>query len=139
MFKVKNSKNLVMLDVNKQIKNPITITRFNILDALKNNKCGKSSGIGSISAEHFVFAHSRLHVLLLLLFSAFITRGYLPGMFMKTANVLIIKNKTGDTSDKKQLHAYCFSYSSIKIFGIMFVRDFRKLIAYTRSTIWFQK
>ena len=46
-----------MLDINKQIKNSITITPFNILDALKNIKCGKSSGIDGISAKHFVFAH----------------------------------------------------------------------------------
>ena len=87
-----------MLDVNNK-KNTIAITFFYILDALKNIKCGKSSGI-DISAEHFVFAHSRIHVLLSLLFSVFFTHGYLPGMFMKTAIVPIIKNKTGDTSDK---------------------------------------
>ena len=81
-------------------KDTITITPFNILDALKSIKCGKSSGVDGISAEHFVFAHSRIHVLLSLLFSAFITHGYLPNMFMKTAIVPIIKNKTGDTSDK---------------------------------------
>ena len=46
----------------------ITITPFDILDALRNIKCGKSSGIDSISAEPFVFAHSRIHVLLSLLF-----------------------------------------------------------------------
>ena len=56
-----------------------------------------------------------IHVLLLLLFSAFVMNGYLPSVFMKTAIVTIIKkNKTGDTSYKKQLHAYCFSYCSIK-------------------------
>ena len=44
-----------MLDVNKQKQNSITITPFDILDALKNIKCGKSSGIDGISAEHFVF------------------------------------------------------------------------------------
>ena len=71
-----NLKNSVMLDVNKQIKNSITITPFDILDALKNIKCGKSSGDVCISAEHFVFAHSFIHVLLSLLFSAFITHGY---------------------------------------------------------------
>ena len=53
-----------MLDINKQIKNLITTTTFNILDALKNIKCGKFSGIDGISAEHFVFAHSCIHVLL---------------------------------------------------------------------------
>ena len=94
------SKNSVMLDVNKQIKSSITITPFDILDALRNIKCSKSSGIDGISAEHIVFAHSRIHVLLSLLFSAFITHGSLPGMFMKTAIVPIFENKIGDTSDK---------------------------------------
>ena len=65
-----------------------------------NNNSGKSSGVDGISAEHFVFAHSRIQVLLSLLFSVFITHGYLPNMFMKSAIVPIIKNKTGDTSDK---------------------------------------
>ena len=63
-------------------------------------KCCKSCGVDGISAEHFVFAHSRIHVLLSLLFSAFITHGYLPDMFMKTAIVPIIKNKNGNNSDK---------------------------------------
>ena len=85
----KNCKKSVMLDINKQIKNSITITPFNILDALKNIMCGKSSGIDAISAEHFVVAHCRIHVLLLL-FSAFVMHGYLPSMFMKTAIVPII-------------------------------------------------
>ena len=85
-----------MLDLNKHIKNFIIITPFNILNALKNIKCGKSSGINGISIEQFVFAHSRINVLLSLLFSAFVMHGYLPSMFMKTAIVPIIKNKTGD-------------------------------------------
>ena len=96
----KEFKKSVLLDINQQHESSITITPFNILDALKSIKCGKSSGVDGISAEHFVFAHSRIHVLLSLLFSAFITHGYLPNMFMKTAIVPIIKNKTGDTSDK---------------------------------------
>ena len=80
-----------MLDKNKQIKNSITITPFNILDSLKNIKCGKSSSIDDISAEHIVFAHSHIHVLLSLLFSAFVMHGYLSSMVMKTAIVPIIK------------------------------------------------
>ena len=89
-----------MLDINQQHETSITITPFNILDALKSIKCGKSSGVDGISPKHFVFAHSRIHVLLSLLFSAFITHGYLPNMFMKTAIDPIIKNKTGDNSNK---------------------------------------
>ena len=105
-----------MLDVNKQIKNSITITPFDNLDALKNIKCGKSSGIDSISAEHFVFAHSRIHVLSSLLSSAFITHGYLPSMFMKTAIVPNIKNKTGNTSDKNSYRPFALVTAASKIF-----------------------
>ena len=94
---VKNDefKNSVKSDINQQHPNSIIITPFNVSDALKNIKCGKSCGVDGISSEHFVFAHSRIHVLLSLLFS-----GYLPDMFMKTVIVPIIKNKTGNTSDK---------------------------------------
>ena len=110
----KNCKKSVMLDINKQIKNSITITPFNILDALKNINCGKSSGIDGISAEHFVFAHSRIHVLLSLFFSAFVMHGYLPSMFMKTAIVIIIKKTRLEIPGIKQLQAYCFSCCRIK-------------------------
>ena len=114
----KNCKESVMLDINKQIKNSITITPFNIIDALKNIKCGKSSGIDGISAEHFVFAHSRIHVVLSLLFSAFVMHGYLPSMFMKTAIVPIIKNKTGDTSDKNNYRPIALVTAAPKIFEL---------------------
>ena len=108
-----------MLDVNKQIKNSITITPFDILDALKNIKCGKSSSIDGISAEHFVFAHSRIHVLLLsLLFSAFITHGHLPSMFMKIAVVSIINKKTGDTSDKNNYRPIALVTAASNIFEL---------------------
>ena len=104
-----------MFDINKQIKNSNTITFFNILDALKDIKFGKSSGIDSISAEHFVFAHSRIHVLLSLLFSAFVMHGYLPSMFIKTAIVPITKNKTRDTSDKNNYRPIALVTTASKI------------------------
>ena len=109
-----------MLDINQQHETSITstITPFNILDALKSIKCGKSSGVDRISTEHFVFAHSRIHVLLSLLFSAFITHGYLPDMFMKTAIVPVIKNKTGDTSDKNNYRPIVLVTAASKFFEI---------------------
>ena len=48
----------------------------------------------------YLLALSRIHVSLLLLFSAFITHGYLPNMFMKTVIVPIIKNNSRDSDDK---------------------------------------
>ena len=43
-----------MLDINQQHASSITITPFNILDALKSIKCGKSRGVDGISAEHCI-------------------------------------------------------------------------------------
>ena len=117
---VKNDefKNSVKSDINQQHPNSIIITPFNVLDALKNIKCGKSCGVDGISAEHFVFAHSHIHVLLSLLFSAFITHGYLPDMFTKTAIVPIIKNKTGNTSDKNNYRPIALVTAASKIFEL---------------------
>ena len=109
-----------MLDINQQHESSINITPFNMLDALKSIKCGKSSGVDFISAEHFVFAHSRIHVLLSLLFSAFITHGHLPNMFMKTVIVPIIKNKTGDTSDKNNYRPIALVTAASKFFKFCF-------------------
>ena len=54
-----------MLDINEQHESSITITPFNILDALKSIKCGKSSGVDDISTEHFVFHVSRFIILVI--------------------------------------------------------------------------
>ena len=60
----------------------------------------KACGVDGLAAEHFIYADERIHVILSILFNCFISHGYLPSEFMKTAIVPIIKNKTGDTSDK---------------------------------------
>ena len=73
----------------------ITFTPSDISNAIKSFKLGKTCGVDGVSAEHFLYAHNVLQVHLSLLFTFFITHGYLPPDFMKTALVLIIKNKTG--------------------------------------------
>ena len=44
-----------------------------------------------------------------MLFNCFISHGYLPRDFMKTAIVLIIKNKTRDSSDKNNYRPTCIA------------------------------
>ena len=91
---------------------------INILDSLNNNKSGKSSGVDGISAEHFVYVDSQIHVSSSLLFSICISHGYLPSMFTKTAIVLIIKNKTGDTSDNNSYRPIALVTAASKIFEL---------------------
>ena len=68
--------------------------------ALHSLKSGKSCGVDGLAAQHFLFAHRITHMFLSLLFNIFILHGYLPTDFIKTEIVPIIKNKTGDSSDK---------------------------------------
>lgn len=74
---------------------PIDIQR-----ALKRINKGKACGLDGIAAEHFIFAHPIIHVLLSMLFNCMLIHGHLPKSFMLSAIVPIVKNKTGDTMSK---------------------------------------
>ena len=109
-------KKSVMLDINQQHETSITITPNNILNALKSNKCGKSSVLMEfpqnilyllIVAFTFYYHCSFLHLLHMV---------YLPVMFMKTAIVPISKNKTGDTSDKNNYRPIALVIAASKFF-----------------------
>ena len=80
----------------------IVFTPVDIFKVLKNTKTGKACGLDGFAAEHFIYANPIIHVKLYLslLFNCFISHGYLPRDFLKTAIVPIIKNKTGDSGDK---------------------------------------
>ena len=83
-------------------------------------KRGKACGVDGLAAEHFIVF--MLIVLLMyflsLLFNAFVRHGYLPTDFMKTAIVPIIKNKTGDTSDKNNYRPIALVTATSKLFEI---------------------
>ena len=96
----------------------ISFTPIDISNAFKSLKLGKACGVDGVSAEHFLYAYNVLHVLLSLLFTSFITHGYLPPDFMKTSLVPIIKNKTGDTSDKNNYRPIALVTAASKIFEI---------------------
>jgi hypothetical protein len=79
-------------------------------------KKGKTSGLDGLSAEHFIFADSCISVHLSLLFSCFILHGYMPKDFMYSAIVPIIKNKTGDSSDKSNYRPVAIVTACSKLF-----------------------
>ena len=60
-------------------------------------KSGKDSGVDGLAAEHFLIADRHIYVYLSLLFNSFMCHGCLPAELMKTAIVLIIKCKTGNS------------------------------------------
>ena len=56
----------------------ILFTPIDISNAFTSLKLGKACGVDGVSAEHFLYAHNVLHVILSLLFTSFITHGYIP-------------------------------------------------------------
>ena len=86
------------LHINQELKETMTITPFDILDAFKDIKCGKSCCVDDISDEHFVCA---IRVLFSLLLFCITFTWNLPDHIMKTAIVLYTKNTTGYSSEKK--------------------------------------
>ena len=93
----------------------IIFSTSDIITALKSLKSRKSCGLDGLAAEHIISAHRVTHVFLSLLF---ILHGYLPADFMKTAMVPIIKNKTGDTSEKNNYRPTARVTAASKLFEI---------------------
>ena len=73
-------------------------------------------GVDGLAAEHFIYADAIIHIHLSLLFNSFISHGYLPRDFMKTAIVPIIKNKAGNSSDKANYRPIALVTACSKIF-----------------------
>ena len=88
----------------------ITLSTVDIFNALKNTKTGKACGVDGLAAEHFIYVNKIIHVYLSLLFNCFISHGYLPRNFMKTAIVPIIKKKTGDSSGTNNYRPIALRY-----------------------------
>ena len=98
----------------------ILFTPNDISNVFKLLKLGKACGVDGVSAKHLLYALNVLRVLLCLLFMSFITHGYLPPDFMKTALFSIIKNKTGDTSDKNNYRPIALVTAASKILKFLF-------------------
>jgi len=94
----------------------ICIMPQQVLSALKKAKKGKSPGLDGLSSEHFIFADKNICALLSLLYSCMLMHGYLPKEFMLSAILPIIKNKTGDTSDKGNYRPIAKVTSCSKLF-----------------------
>ena len=77
----------------------LQITPCMVQNAIDTLKCGKSCGNDGLSAEHFKHADGCVTILLSIFYTGAIRHGYLPGDFMKTIIIPLVKNKYGDLSD----------------------------------------
>jgi len=96
--------------------NLINISPLQVETALKAAKKGKSAGMDGLASEHFIYADRSVCVHLAMLFSTMLVHGHLPNDFMSSAVIPIIKNKTGDTSDKSNYRPVAIVTACSKIF-----------------------
>ena len=94
------------------------ITPADISAAIKRLKKGKSVGHDTLAAEHFIYSHPIIYVMLSLLFTSFITHGHMHNSIMKTIIVPLIKNKTGDINDKNNYRPIALVTAASKIFEL---------------------
>ena len=111
-----SSKKIVQSELHSIADSSVIFCPVDIFNALKNAKAGKAFGVDGLAAEHFIYADAIIHIHLSLLFNSFISHGYLPRDFMKTAIVPIIKNKAGNSSDKANYRPIALVTACSKIF-----------------------
>ena len=100
----------------------LAISPAQVSDSMKALKLGKSCGSDGIAAEHFKFANKSICVYLSILFTSFLVHGYLPANFMKSALVPIVKNKSGNTSDKSNYRPIALVTLCSKLFEVVLLR-----------------
>lgn len=105
---------------------PPRITAKQISLLIKNMSRGKQPGHDSLSIEHFVHAGPHLPRLLALLFTFCIRHSYLPAELMRTVVVPILKNKTGDVSDKGNYRPISLATITAKVLDGVFERQLSK-------------
>ena len=87
-----------------------------VLESIRAMKRGKACGIDGLAVEHFIHASRDICVHLSLLFTGFLLHGHLPALFMNSAIVPLIKNKSGDSSDKGNYRPIALVTPCSKIF-----------------------
>lgn len=97
------------------IVEPVQVRPDDIASILKMMSRGKSPGHDGLSIEHFQYAGVHITRLLSLLFNSCIKHSYLPEDLMKTIVVPIIKNRTGDASDKSNYRPISLATTMAKV------------------------
>ena len=86
-----------------------------VRNVIKKMKRGKSPGHDGISIEHLRYAGAHLPRVLSLLFNFCIGYSFIPDDMVKTVVVPVIKNKTGDPSDKHNYRPISLATTMAKV------------------------
>ncbi|CAK1598235.1 unnamed protein product [Parnassius mnemosyne] len=93
----------------------VSFSAKHVSTVIKNMKRGKSPGHDGLSIEHFKYAGVHLPRVLAMFFNLCLCHSYLPEALMRTIVVPILKNKTGDTSDKNNYRPISLATTTAKL------------------------
>jgi hypothetical protein len=94
----------------------VIISGKSIAHIIKSMVTGKSPGHDGLSIEHLKYAGVHLSRILALLFNVCVAHSYLPAELMRTTVVPIVKNRTGDMSDRSNYRPISLATIIAKIF-----------------------
>ncbi len=87
-----------------------------IREATLKLKRNKASGRDGINGEHLKYAHSKLFVLLAMVFNSMIQHGHIPQSFMDTIIIPLIKDKKGDIGSSDNYRPIALTSVLSKVF-----------------------
>jgi hypothetical protein len=126
------------ITVNDQYNEHCFVTPDEIMRSIHSLKSGKSHGHDGICPEHIKFASNIIAVLLSLCFTSCITHGYLPQDMIKTILVPIVKDKTGDVTDKGNYRPIAISTAVSKLFEDVLLKRLNDYMTTTDNQFGFK-
>jgi hypothetical protein len=101
------------------------INTSDIAIAVHQQKKGKAVGPDGIAMEAFMTGSSKLLVHLAILFTMFTKHQYVPGKFMQSIIIPLVKCKGGDLTDVNNYRAITLSNSVTKLFESVILNKFQ--------------
>jgi len=105
-----------------------TYSPYEVKDAIKALKKGKSAGLDDLSSEHFLYAHEKIFLLLSFVFNAMLIHGYVPYRLMDTVIIPLVKDKKGDITDKDNYRPIAITCISSKILELCMLQKYGNVL-----------
>ena len=111
-----NLKDAVLSKLNNSVSGTSSFSVSEIFESILDLSSGRASGSDELSAEHFKFAGTPCATHLSLCFSMMLKHNFLPPSLTKVILSPIVKDKTGNISDKNNYRPIALATVSSKIF-----------------------
>jgi hypothetical protein len=93
----------------------------------------------SLTSEHVIYAHPRIHRLLCIVFNCMLVHGFLPDALMNTTLISLIKDKKGDITDKDNYRPIAITTPFSKVLELALLNKCEDLLNTCMNQFGFKK